>query len=267
MLKTTTMQRGIFALSVMVLVGMTMTVGTSLIGRLVPGFQWKSSASRTVSANVARNKNTTSSCGNQVIEGKEKCDDGNRESGDGCSKKCFVEKGWSCGSRDGQAYCFQDDRGLKEPMAKKCIGAEQRVKAIFDGPGKAWPETPCCTGLVLFGNGDRTYTCTKAGNGVCDPGETYMTSGGDCKCGNQMTDPGEVCDLGFSTNGKGRGCAADCKTTEPGWQCTGGGPSMFCKQCGDGILDDIPYTYIHEQCDDGNNRNGDGCSASCKVER
>ncbi|MBX3272894.1 MAG: DUF4215 domain-containing protein [Sandaracinaceae bacterium] len=43
----------------------------------------------------------------------------------------------------------------------------------------------------------------------------------------------------------------------------GDGCSASCRVevfCGDGILDP------GEECDDGNNRNGDGCSASCRIE-
>jgi cysteine-rich repeat protein len=38
----------------------------------------------------------------------------------------------------------------------------------------------------------------------------------------------------------------------------------FCQlaRCGDGIVD----IAAGEQCDDGNNTSGDGCSASCRLE-
>ena len=49
-------------------------------------------------------------CGNGIFEGddpriglvgtqNEKCDDGNRNSGDGCSNICEVEPGWTCVSK------------------------------------------------------------------------------------------------------------------------------------------------------------------------
>src|SRR5262249_22771050 len=36
--------------------------------------------------------------------------------------------------------------------------------------------------------------------------------------------------------------------------------------CGDGILIDAPDVLIPEQCDDHNNRDGDGCSSTCLAE-
>ena len=38
----------------------------------------------------------TRTCGNQLVESGEACDDGNRTSGDGCSSDCLLESGWSC---------------------------------------------------------------------------------------------------------------------------------------------------------------------------
>ncbi len=40
---------------------------------------------------------------------KEECDDGNANSGDGCSAKCEVEPGWECvgGSNYRMDVCFE----------------------------------------------------------------------------------------------------------------------------------------------------------------
>ena len=35
-------------------------------------------------------------CGNGIIEGTEKCDDGNSNTGDGCNNSCVIETGWTC---------------------------------------------------------------------------------------------------------------------------------------------------------------------------
>ena len=55
---------------------------------------------------------------------------------------------------------------------------------------------------------------------------------------------GEQCDDGVNDGGYGE-CAAGCKL----------GP-----RCGDGKL----QAGTGEECDDGNAKNGDGCSTSCK---
>jgi cysteine-rich repeat protein len=71
-------------------------------------------------------------------------------------------------------------------------------------------------------------------------------------CGNEVVDPGEQCDvLGetgqYSTSIAGRQCNTQCN---------------FGPYCGDGIL----QTQFGEECDDGNNENGDFCSAVCRIE-
>ena len=71
-------------------------------------------------------------------------------------------------------------------------------------------------------------------------------------CGNELVDEGEQCDvLGetgvYSTTIAGRQCSTSCN---------------FGPYCGDGIL----QTQFSEECDDGNNENGDFCSAICKIE-
>ena len=71
-------------------------------------------------------------------------------------------------------------------------------------------------------------------------------------CGNSIVDDGEQCDIpgetgSYSTTIAGRQCNTQCN-----W-----GP-----YCGDGILE----TAYGEQCDDGNNNDGDFCSATCKIE-
>ena len=70
-------------------------------------------------------------------------------------------------------------------------------------------------------------------------------------CGNAVVDTGEECDPPgaglYSQTIAGRQCDAVCNY----------GP-----YCGDGIL----QTQFNEECDDGNNDNGDFCSATCQIE-
>tara|TARA_B100000508_G_scaffold138440_1_gene134556 strand:+ start:9653 stop:10762 length:1110 start_codon:yes stop_codon:yes gene_type:complete len=71
-------------------------------------------------------------------------------------------------------------------------------------------------------------------------------------CGNSIVDPGEQCDVPgetgvYSQTIAGRQCNAQCN---------------FGPYCGDGIL----QTAFDEECDDGNNLDGDFCSAICKIE-
>ena len=71
-------------------------------------------------------------------------------------------------------------------------------------------------------------------------------------CGNEIVDPGEDCDVlgetgGYSTTIAGRQCDVDC---------------YFGPYCGDAIL----QTTQGEECDDGNNVDGDFCGADCTIE-
>lgn len=71
-------------------------------------------------------------------------------------------------------------------------------------------------------------------------------------CGNSVVDAGEQCDVPgetgvYSQTIAGRQCTAAC---------------FFGPYCGDGIL----QTVYSEECDDGNNDDGDFCSSICKVE-
>jgi cysteine-rich repeat protein len=71
-------------------------------------------------------------------------------------------------------------------------------------------------------------------------------------CGNLIVDANEECDVpgetgAYSPTIAGRQCNASCQ---------------FGPYCGDGIL----QSFEGEECDDGNNDNGDFCSASCTIE-
>lgn len=72
-------------------------------------------------------------------------------------------------------------------------------------------------------------------------------------CGNEIVETGEECDVvppesgAYSTTIAGRQCNASCQ---------------FGPYCGDAIL----QTIYGEQCDDGNNTDGDFCGADCTIE-
>jgi cysteine-rich repeat protein len=59
---------------------------------------------------------------------------------------------------------------------------------------------------------------------------------------------------------KTQGCIDYCMTKEIGWTCaTPGQPCV--KTCPNGTMD----TALGEKCEDGNNTDGDGCSADCST--
>lgn len=137
-------------------------------------------------------------CGNNMIEGFETCDDGNRMPDDGCDADCLLE----CG--DGRVS-----------------GAELCDSAIAAGTTGACP-TDCddmmdCTTDALDGaSADCTAACSHADitaaaddDMCCPPGEDATTDN-DCMamCGNMLVEPGETCDTGITT-GAGS-CPATC---------------------------------------------------------
>ena len=165
-------------------------------------------------------------CGNGELTKDEACDDGNKESGDGCANNCLsVEPGFSCVT-----------------------------------PGKPCrPIARCGDGLVVFPeqcddgnktNGDGCSDACKIEVGYkCDGSPSTCTH---TTCGDKIIEGAEGCDDGNSMPFDG--CSSDCQN-EP--SCKGSGACT--SKCGDGIV-------LNEECDDGNNTDGDGCSHDCKIE-
>jgi len=120
------------------------------------------------------------------------------------------------------------------------VDARDNWWGAADGP-KHWTKNPAGTGDLIDGD-----------NVDFDPWLTVD----NCKeppsppvCGNGRVDPGEECDDGGANSDT---MPNACRTT--------------CKKpvCGDNVIDDAdPY---FEDCDDGNNTDGDGCPANCKLE-
>jgi fibro-slime domain-containing protein len=132
----------------------------------------------------------------------------------------------------------------------------------FCGDGIKTPDEVCDDGINDGAYGHCTADCQlgpHCGDGIqqageeCDDGTNlspYEGCAPGCKlgasCGDGKVDSafGEQCDDGANTGGYGK-CAAGC---------------MLDVRCGDGIVQPE-----HEQCDDGNKVNGDGCNNDCTT--
>jgi cysteine-rich repeat protein len=191
----------------------------------------------------------------------EQCDDGNTSSGDGCSSACEIETGYICSTPD--------------QLCRKGTCGDGFVDVYVIGYGDT-------------GTGGST---SSGGGGL--PGAAGATAAGG-GAGEGPIYYAESCDDGNAVSGDG--CDSTCQI-EPGYVCSA--PDVACRKprCGDGIVDFYypssgsggststgaggappaggfggttasggTATVGVEQCDDGNNVSGDGCSATCMLE-
>ena len=219
----------------------------------------------------------TMTCGNGILEGTEQCDDGNTVSGDGCSSTCHIEPHYTCPT-----------------PGKPC------VHDVICGDGIIEGVEQCDDGNTKNGDGCSS-TCTVECGWVCPP----LAACRAAKCGDGLVAGNEQCDDGNTIDGDGCSsiCTLENKpaSVPEGWLCTspitpfmsgadggtdggaaggvdggaddaadgganGGGES--CKGpttctttvCGNGKVEGS------EQCDDGNDVSGDGCSPFCRLE-
>ena len=202
--------------------------------------------SLTLAAGKGKARRTTT-CGNGALDEGEECDDGNRVGADGCTAACKVlGTKWRCeqDAESGLSNCF-----------KHC------------GDGKFQPEfgEECDDGNVKGGDGC-SATCKKQEDWRCVGKKgTKQTCERWCGNGKLNLSRGEECDTGvWNKKGGPDGCSGKCKVLN-GWHCNQEKGVSKCFKiadaCGDGYLD----TTIGEECDDGNEENGDGCTANCKI--
>lgn len=218
-------------------------------------------------------KDYTVCCGNRLKDQAEECDDGNKNSGDGCTAACVVEDGWvcpvpgepciltvACGDRKVSRGEACDDGNLVsgDGCSEDCKTVESGW--VCSNPGaRCLPK--CGDGLKRGteqcddGNTDDEDGCSA--KCTLEPGSACPDEGKECHktvCGDKIVEGGEPCDDGNKMPGDG--CTPDCKA-EPKCEGTSG-----CKSpCGDGLK--LP----DEECDDGNTQSGDGCSSECKLEK
>ena len=110
------------------------------------------------------------------------------------------------------------------------------------------------------------YTCDPNEPGACPDGwvcqlrgtdgvfRCYESAGSFCQDG--VRDEGEICD------GEDLGDF----TCEAGWPICLTNCTAICTECGNGRIE-LSERGVGEACDDGNTEDGDGCSATCEIER
>ena len=224
----------------------------------------------------------TSKCGDGTLDQdkSEQCDDGNKNSGDGCNELCQLEANWKCPNPgkpcEDQRKCgngvLTSDEACDDNNTDSGDGCSSDCKTVEPGyqcrvPGKHC--TPLCGDGKITGSEKCDDGNDKSDDGcssTCqiEPGATCPDVGKPCiqaECGNGKVEAGELCDAGKDKNGlfygDGKGCSKTC-TKEPNCRDSAGKNQACSFACGDGNKDP------GEECDDGNQVDGDGCSKDCK---
>jgi len=143
------------------------------------------------------------SCGDSVITTLEACDDGNSESGDGCSDCCVVETGYMCSNTEcGPSDC-QWKTGLEKCGDGFTLGAEVAMVDFCDD-GNTTPGDGCSLACKI----ECGYECD---GGLANAADTCTTS-----CSNAVKTNDEAYDDGNTVDGDG--CSSTC-TIEGGYTC------------------------------------------------
>ncbi len=228
---------------------------------------------------------TTGICGNNVVESGEQCDDGNLNNNDVCTNTC---RNAVCGDTYIRTGVEQCDSNSQVCNLGGYSGA-QICNITCNGFGTCTATERCGDGIVQISAGEQ-----------CDDANTINTDActNSCKlaiCGDNIVRTGvEQCDAGLSGSSQ---CSTSCTLTRCGdgivqspngnnvneicdsnsitcsqngyigiascsGTCTVYSACVATERCGDGVI----QAAAGETCDDGNNLNGDGCNALCKIE-
>lgn len=202
---------------------------------------------------------TTVVCGDGRITGSEQCDDGNAIASDGCSATCQIETGWACAIPGVECTAAECGDGLvagdeecddRNDAAYGCDGTcRLQTKTVVTDPA----------GSSQGGTVIEHYKCVYP-DPALNPLRQVCTR---TTCGDNQREGTEQCDDGNTRPYDG--CSPNCEVEA---DCRAG----ECKsKCGDGRLFDFDTpadvdNLPDEECDDGNLRDGDGCSSTCRIE-
>jgi len=157
-------------------------------------------ATDTAATESATDTNTTGSvavCGDEIVNGNEECDDGNKDPGDGCEADCTLTPS-VCGNAKVEAGEVCDD-GNTEDGDLCSADCQTETTPVVCGDGKQEGDEQCDDGNDMAGDG-------------CEPDCTITPP----ECGNGKVEEGEACDDGNDVNGgQNDFCKNDCTVFMP----------------------------------------------------
>ena len=205
-------------------------------------------------------------CGNGVVEGDEQCDDSNDVDDDECSNTCIkneqvpLDNEPKCGDGkvEGDEQCDDSNDVDDDECSNTCIKNEQ-VPLDNEpkcGNGVVEGDEQCDDGNDIDDD-ECSNTCIKNeqvpldNEPKCSSDGFSANPGAKTKCGDNILEAGEICEVGQINN------------TNPDWKCINDKGSCYWKTpkiaCGNGVVED------GEECDDANTVRADGCY-NCKNE-
>lgn len=204
----------------------------------------------------------TAFCGNGTAEHPETCDDGNTVDGDGCSHDCLLEDTASPSTCPGMSYRLAATAtkpgvigfaGDTTPLTNPSYGGATSCTSNGAGPNAIYAITPTVTGnLTVDLRANYTGAVLHVRRECADTSSQF-----DCAPSSAVLAPTTlsipvVAEQMVYVFVDGNLASYGMYTVEA---------TLNTSACGNGAIDGS------EECDDGNSAAGDGCSASCMVER
>ena len=138
------------------------------------------------------------------VQLNEQCDDGNVQSGDGCSALCRIEGGWSCPNGKN---CFRSSSSSNPVTLASCgNNIFEPILGEKCDDGGTVSDDGCSSACKV----EQGWTCSwfAGSRSIC------VRVASTAFCGNGRVDAGETCDDGFPLL-NGDGCSIACQI-EPG---------------------------------------------------
>jgi large repetitive protein len=211
-------------------------------------------------------------CGDGIVNGDERCDDGNALPSDGCSASCMLEPGYLCGGEPYACHAMQ--------IGDACENAQALVDGSY-GLTDYLPDYGChnaCSGpdrwFTLSVPQGQTLTVAVGSESMNGEARVYDLTWGGCASG-----------MGggyYDSFGASHTASVALINSEPQPRVfalvvsqqmgsLSSGPfevshTLAPTGCGDGYVDRNGWNGPSEACDDGNDDAADGCSAICQIE-